>query len=331
MAICSTFRVSSRTVCAAFVLALLASGLGVPAASAAVRLQGTVTDAEGRALEGVHVHLRLRDDRPRLESRTDRRGRWSLHKVPPGEWRVVFRLRGYFDHSVQRTVYAAKKKNTPMQVKLRRAPFAAGLASAQGAPPPGVGWATDSSPLDADPRVVADALYTQGQYAEALQRYERLLAEGPASAELHEKLGNSYARLGSYDRAREHYEQVYRLQPDSTTAIGNLAEVCLRKKDLAGARKYLDELLERAPEHPTANFNMAEILLGSGEAEDAMRHYEAALASRPEWAAAHLRLGYAAVSLGRADKARTAFERYLQLEPEGAEAPLVRETLQLLK
>lgn len=81
-----------------------------------------------------------------------------------------------------------------------------------------------SAPLlrAADARQADDA-YRNGQYAEAIELYEQVLAEGLTSAELHYNLGNAYYRDGQLAQAILNYRRALRLNPAMTDARENLA------------------------------------------------------------------------------------------------------------
>ena len=68
-----------------------------------------------------------------------------------------------------------------------------------------------------------DASYRQGNYAEAIDSYSRVLEEGYASAELYYNLGNAYYRTGQMGQAILNYERALRINPSMSDAKENLA------------------------------------------------------------------------------------------------------------
>ncbi len=80
----------------------------------------------------------------------------------------------------------------------------------------------------------ANTLYTQGQYAEAVEVYEAVLQSGLVSGNLYFNLGNSYFKAGQVGRAILNYERARRFLPSDPDLEANLrfahsltgAEVC---------------------------------------------------------------------------------------------------------
>ena len=69
----------------------------------------------------------------------------------------------------------------------------------------------------------ANALYSQGRYAEATRAYEHLLAAGHRSGNLYFNLGNAYFKQGRLGRAILNYERARRVAPGDTDIEANLA------------------------------------------------------------------------------------------------------------
>lgn len=68
----------------------------------------------------------------------------------------------------------------------------------------------------------ANGLYTQGNYTDAIQAYEQLLASGLESAPLYFNLGNAYFKTGETGHAILNYERARRLAPGDTDIMANL-------------------------------------------------------------------------------------------------------------
>ena len=68
-----------------------------------------------------------------------------------------------------------------------------------------------------------DSAYRAGNYEEAVEIYEEVLAEGFTSADLHYNLGNAYYRLGQMGQSILNYERALRLKPSMGDARENLA------------------------------------------------------------------------------------------------------------
>lgn len=73
----------------------------------------------------------------------------------------------------------------------------------------------------AQPKVQADELYSQEEYEQAIELYQKQLSQN-ASAEVYYNLGNAYYRLDSIARAILNYERALLLQPGDNDARFNL-------------------------------------------------------------------------------------------------------------
>ncbi|WP_299365132.1 tetratricopeptide repeat protein [Winogradskyella sp.] len=69
----------------------------------------------------------------------------------------------------------------------------------------------------------ANALYNQGKYAEAIDKYESVLETGEHSAELYFNLGNANYKLNNIAPSVYYYEKALLLNPKDTDIKNNLA------------------------------------------------------------------------------------------------------------
>ena len=67
-----------------------------------------------------------------------------------------------------------------------------------------------------------DALYDRGQYAQALEAYQKALKLTPQDPEAQASVGDTYLTLGRFAEAAAAYEQTVRLQADNAGAYSNL-------------------------------------------------------------------------------------------------------------
>jgi len=89
------------------------------------------------------------------------------------------------------------------------------------------------SAFAADMQKAAD-YYSQGEYQNAIDEYESILASGKESATLYYNMGNSYFRLGQNSKAILNYERALKLDPTDDDIRHNLEfakEKCVDKID----------------------------------------------------------------------------------------------------
>lgn len=77
-------------------------------------------------------------------------------------------------------------------------------------------------PAFSQTKAAADSAYAKNNYAEAAERYEKLLAQG-ASPELYYNLGNAYYKLKDIPRAIQNYRRALKYDPAHRDARFNLS------------------------------------------------------------------------------------------------------------
>lgn len=69
----------------------------------------------------------------------------------------------------------------------------------------------------------ANTAYNEGNYSEAIARYEQILENGEVSAELYYNLGNAYYKINNVAPSVYYYEKALQLDPNDDDIINNLA------------------------------------------------------------------------------------------------------------
>ena len=86
-------------------------------------------------------------------------------------------------------------------------------------------------PVNAATMAEVDALYTAGNFSQAAEQYESIVATGMESADLYYNLGNAYYRMGKIADAIINYERALRIDANHEDALHNLAFVELLTVD----------------------------------------------------------------------------------------------------
>ena len=68
-----------------------------------------------------------------------------------------------------------------------------------------------------------NALYNDGNYTEAIEKYQAILKQGKHSAELYFNLGNSYYKLNNIAPSIYYYEKALQLAPDDKDILNNIS------------------------------------------------------------------------------------------------------------
>ena len=147
----------------------------------------------------------------------------------------------------------------------------------------------------------------EGRWQDAIEAYQRVLSQEPASAEVYNNLGVCYEKLGElkiaaqsyekaisieprlassynnlgivfyllkdYEKARNAYRRALQLDPDNSQSQVNLALVYKRLGRLDLARRTFEQVLAREADNPAAHYNLARLLDEQGDNEAALPHY----------------------------------------------------------
>lgn len=162
-----------------------------------------------------------------------------------------------------------------------------------------------------------------GRTAEAVSLLRRAIAEQPADARLHGRLGQLLARCGDPHGAAASYRQAIACGADDPAAqvgLGNALMGLDRPEEAAAAYRAA---LTIAPDHADAACNLGTALHRLGDLDGAASAYRKALAAAPRSLTAHYNLAIALADLGLYGHAAAHYRQALALtgpdcSPDGA-------------
>lgn len=97
-------------------------------------------------------------------------------------------------------------------------------------------------------RTMADWYYDHQKWAEAIARYERVIAMGQDTADVRTDLGNAYRYSNQPNKALEHYEVARRQNPQHANSLFNLATLYAQAlNDPNAARTLCEQYLKQFP------------------------------------------------------------------------------------
>jgi tetratricopeptide (TPR) repeat protein len=278
------------------------------------RLEGKVSDHEGKPLADVTVKLELPARGGGTTATTDKKGRWAVGGIAAGKWDLDFEAAGHTPRKISVTLPSEGTRLPPIEVKLEKA-VAIG-------PPPEVLGALSK----------AEAAYKDGRFAEAVAEYEKLLALRPdLSTTIHQQIGFSCIQLKSYEKALEHLQKVLDADPANTQIRGIMAQAALEGGMLERGMALLKAIDESAIKSPDLFFNLGVNLLNANRPEEAIAYFTKAVALDPTYVDGYFRRALAHLQLQRMGECRADLQRVLELTPEGPQADAARKTLEQLK
>ena len=174
---------------------------------------------------------------------------------------------------------------------------------------------------------LGDLLFSERHYAQAMERFETVLATNlhdtaARAGELKSVTalalqfrgdGNPKAALLSLQHAREHL-------PDDPTLLLDLGIQAQQMHLLPEAAEALDRALILSPDDPAILYALARVEIEQGHLPSAEQRLRGYLTARPTDASAHFGLGHLLEMEQRTEDARAEFERSIELQPVQTES-----------
>jgi tetratricopeptide (TPR) repeat protein len=182
-----------------------------------------------------------------------------------------------------------------------------------------------SDPFDEGMRLSA-----AGCHAEAINKFERALAERPDDPRVLFALGNTARALGLHRPAESFYRRVLAFDASRLEATVNLSNLLRSDGNFSAAEAVLLPALARE-EAPELQLALGTVYREQGDDVRAERRYRAALAGRADFVPALANLADLIADRGEIDEALALYDRALKRDAGHAQARLNRAVLHLLR
>ena len=164
------------------------------------------------------------------------------------------------------------------------------------------------------------ALYSNGQFQEAVNKIKALNVDYPNSPILFNIIGACYKELGQLEGAAKMFEAAVLIEPSYAEAHFNLGVILkVLGNDSAAVESY-KKAIAITPNYPDAHNNLGTVLHDLGQLEDAIESLEWAVAYKYNFAEAHNNLGNVLNEYGRVEAAIDCFEKAIAIKPDYAKA-----------
>ncbi len=212
-------------------VAMAALWIGVTAGAAEAqqgRIRGTVRDTSGESVVRALVKAEHSEIQRSVSTTTDDGGRFALIGLQAGTWTFTIEAPGFHPLEGQVQIQLVGE----IQLSFVLAPD----VTRPVAPSTGLlaGVAAEDIQLELD---AADTLYEAGQYDEAIEAYEAVLARVPFLTTINLQIGHAYREQKEYSEARAAYEEVLRTDPANEEAKDALRMADLEENGQAAPRE----------------------------------------------------------------------------------------------
>ncbi len=155
----------------------------------------------------------------------------------------------------------------------------------------------------------------RGDSQQAIRLFEQALEQEETSVEAHEGLATAAFLVGNYALAVEHFQRITRLQPMQGKAYINLGAVYNRLQEYDKAIQALRRGLQKNARLAEGYYNLGIAYRGLEQLSLAASAYREAIRLDPEMAEAHQNLANVYLRMGNHQQAVVHFRKALEIRP----------------
>jgi predicted Zn-dependent protease len=264
------------------------------------RIAGKVVDDTGQPMVDVQVRAVMEGQTQPLQTKTNKKGEWSINGLAAGQWTVEFTKEGY---DPQKAPIAVDETGRTPNINVTLAK-----------PAPKV---DPTAELQAEAQK-GNALMQQEKFADARKIYEDLLAKYPTVFQLHAYIAQSYAGEKNYDQAIEHIKMVVEKDPSNAEMKLMLGDLMMEKGDKAAALEVMQTVDLTQVKNPLPLINAGITLINDNKADDAIALLTKVAQQFPAQPETYYYRGRAYIVAKKLPEARTDLEKYVSIAPPDA-------------
>ena len=293
-----------------FIIALLNIGILITCCATPVfaqvlaRASGSVTTEKGIPIEGARIILVSSQDGAKVELTTNEKGEWKLVNLHPGKWTIGIMVDGYQPQNINVTL-SVLKEHPPIDIVMK--------------------------PISKHPLSKANDLYQAKKYAEALQEYQKVLAEHQDMHQAYERIGLCHFRLGDLDNAVKAFKMMLEKEPQARNVLLNLSAILFEKGNLEEGMKYFKQLDEETINDHSIFYNIGVLLFAREQMEQAIDYFKKCTARKPDYVDAYYQMALAYLNQGNMEEAKKNFQKIIELAPESDKAAQAKEIIKSLQ
>ena len=164
------------------------------------------------------------------------------------------------------------------------------------------------------------ALYSNGQYKEAIEEIKALNKTYPNVPLLFNLVGACYKALGELEGSAKMFKTAVEIKPDYAEAHKNLGITLRDLGQFDEAVLSLKKAITVNPGYVDAYYNLAITYKDIGQLDNAVQSYKKTIEINPDYAEAHNNLGNIYRVLGQSEDALKSYKKAIEINPDFAEA-----------
>ena len=275
-------------------------------AQGTVRQSGTVTDEDGKGLEGVKVVAVHAYSKKETETFTDAEGQFAFPRLSDGVTVFVFSKDGYKTNHQQKNLIAGQRVR-PIRMKLEVDP-------------------EFGKPTEEDFTKAAN-LVRERKFKEASEIFLRFTEAYPELSAAWINLGVCQISLNDFAGAAETFDHVLTLEPDNYAVMMLAAQAYTQLRKFPEAIAYYEKYLEAQPTNIESWQALGQIYNIQEKRDKALACFDKVLELNANHAEALMMKGYTLIDLERTDEAVAVLEQFLTIQSTGANANKVKDVL----
>ncbi len=282
------------------------------------RMQGIVTDEQGKPVEKAQVTFRRGEAGPKPIF-TDAKGRWAIGGLGQGDWTVLIEKEGYqlSEGAVKVNEYGAAPA---IPVTLRKAVMQENPADAKGAE--AVGYITKGNELLAAKK-----------YADARAEYQKALPllDAENQPAVQRGVAMTLYQEGKVDQAVETLKTgVLTPKPDDQAALQLMVNWLVGAGKEEEAKQYMARLPQGTTVDPSSLLNLGIKAYNDQKLDDAAGYFNRVVQENPQLPDAYYYRGLVFLAQSKTAEAKADFQKVLEIDPKHDKAEEVREFLKSL-
>jgi tetratricopeptide (TPR) repeat protein len=280
------------------------------------RLEGRVTDPDGKPIAGALIKIRLPDHPDQgADVKSDSKGRWAYLGLRGGSWKITIEASGFMTGE---TIYNVSEVVRGTAINYSMKPLPKEEAKPAGLPP------EIKEALDA-----GNEALVQKRWADARAAFEKVLTVAPDNVGLLMALARSYSGEGNTDKAVEMLKKITDKDPANWGAWMLMANMLLEKGRLEEGRAALEHVPQETVTDPNVFINVGILFMNQKKDDEAEKYFSRAVDTAPGQFDGYYYRGLARISLKNYDGARADLQKVVELAPKDADE--VKEAHQLLE